>query len=359
MFELNEKIRDLTPYDPITGSFSVRLDANESFLPLPDDVRQELGQIASSLDYRRYPDPLAKDVCAAFGAYYGVDPACVAGGNGSDELISILMNSFLQPGDAVITALPDFSMYGFYAHLAGGREVSVQKDDSLRFPTDAVIETAKRENARMIVFSNPCNPTGQGLPKNDVRRLLQAVPETLVVLDEAYMDFWDESMLPEATKYDNLLILRTCSKAFGGAAVRLGFVVGPERLVRAVRAVKSPYNLNSFTQAAGTVLLSRRDAEKAAIETIKASTHALHEALCRLAEAYPVLEKVYDTCCNFVLIRTGAADTLHRGLLQKGIAVRRFPGYLRITAGSEEENQAVTAALQELLAADTEKEGQA
>ena len=88
----------------------------------------------------------------------------------------------------------------------------------------------------MIVFSNPCNPTGQGLPKNDVRRLLQAVPETLVVLDEAYMDFWDESMLPEATKYDNLLILRTCSKAFrrrGGAA---GVVVGPERLVRAVRA---------------------------------------------------------------------------------------------------------------------------
>lgn len=359
MFELNEKIRDLTPYDPITGTYTVRLDANESFLSLPDDVRQELGRIASSLDYRRYPDPLATDVCAAFGAYYGVDPACVAGGNGSDELISILMNAFLQPGDAVITALPDFSMYGFYAHLAGGREVSVPKDDSLRFPTDAVIETAKRENARMIVFSNPCNPTGQGLPKNEVRRLLQAVPETLVVLDEAYMDFWDESMLPEATKYDNLLILRTCSKAFGGAAVRLGFVVGPERLVRAVRAVKSPYNLNSFTQAAGTVLLSRRDAEKAAIETIKASTHALHEALCRLAEAYPVLEKVYDTCCNFVFIRTGAADSLHRGLLQKGIAVRRFPGYLRITAGSEEENQAVTAALQELLAADTEKEGQA
>ena len=131
MFELNEKIRDLIPYEPIRGHFDVRLDANESFLSLPEDVRQQLAEIARTLPYNRYPDPLAEAVCQAFGEYYGVDPACVAGGDGSDELINILMNAFLEKGDTLVTVLPDFSMYGFYAHMAGGREAAVRKDDSL------------------------------------------------------------------------------------------------------------------------------------------------------------------------------------------------------------------------------------
>ena len=113
MFELNEKIRDLIPYEPIRGHFDVRLDANESFLSLPEDVRQQLAEIARTLPYNRYPDPLAEAVCQAFGEYYGVDPACVVGGDGSDELINILMNAFLEKGDTLVTVLPDFSMYGF------------------------------------------------------------------------------------------------------------------------------------------------------------------------------------------------------------------------------------------------------
>ena len=350
MFELNEKIRDLIPYEPIRGHFDVRLDANESFLSLPEDVRQQLAEIARTLPYNRYPDPLAEAVCQAFGEYYGVYPACVAGGDGSDELINILMNAFLEKGDTLVTVLPDFSMYGFYAHMAGGREAAVRKDDSLTVDVDLVIRRVQEEKARMLIFSNPCNPTGQGLSREEVRRLLRAVPDTLVVLDEAYMDFWDQSMLPQVQEYDNLLILRTCSKAFAGAGIRLGFVVGQKRLVDVVRAVKSPYNLNAYTQAAGVVLLSRKEEEQCAIRKIRESTAFLYGELCRLAERSGVLQRVYPTCCNFVLVKTAQADSLHRQLLDRGIAVRRFPGYLRITAGSETENARVLQALGELLA---------
>ena len=236
-FELNEKLKNMTPYEPVSGNFAVRLDANESFVSQSEAIRAELAETLRELPLNRYPDPMAAEVCAKFAAYYGLNPAHVTAGNGSDELISVITGAFLSQGDKLLTVLPDFSMYGFYADLAGAEVVSLKKGEALTIDVDALIETARREQISCVMFSNPCNPTGQGLPREEVRRIVTSL-DCLVVLDEAYMDFYTESLLDEAEAYDNLIILRTCSKALGLAAFRLGFAVATERLTKVLRAVQ-------------------------------------------------------------------------------------------------------------------------
>lgn len=348
MYQLNEKIRNLKPYDPISGEYAVRLDANESFFGLPEDLRQEFAQIASELVLNRYPDPLSTEVCKAFADYYQVPVENVTAGNGSDELISIICNSFLEKGDAFLTLEPDFSMYRFYGVIAEGVPVTLQKPENLRIDVDEVIKVCREKDAKLLIFSNPCNPTSLGLGREEVRRLITSV-DALVVLDEAYMDFWDQSLLSEFDQYDNLLILRTCSKAFGGAALRLGFAVGALPLTNALKAVKSPYNLNSFTQAAGAALLRRKEESKAALAEILLSKKELLDGVKALAESFPGEMEVFESDTNFVFIRTGKYEEIFQYMLEKGVAIRKFTGYLRITAGTRAENRVVLDALQEFF----------
>lgn len=356
MYELNEKIRDLVPYEPIAGEYPVRLDANESYLPVPDALRARIAEVAAKAAFNRYPDPLSRAVTEAFASYYGISPDFVTAGNGSDELISILNNAFLMKGDAMMVILPDFSMYQFYASLSEGRVVTCGKREDLTIDVDQVIAKAKEENVRMIVFSNPCNPTSLGLPREEVRRLIRSV-DSLVVLDEAYMDFWDpaQSLLNEVDQYDNLIILRTCSKAIGMAALRLGFAVACPRLTRVLRAVKSPYNVNSLSQAIGTLVLGEREWEQQAREQIVESRKSLQAALSRVQEEHPGIFSLYEGCTNFVFLKTDRAESIFKGLLQRGIAIRFMGGYLRVTAGSEEENAAFLKAFCELVAEEEAK----
>lgn len=156
-------------------------------------------------------------------------------------------------------------------------------------------------------------------------------------------------MLPEFDKYDNLLILRTCSKAFGGAALRLGFAVGSLPLTNALKAVKSPYNLNSFTQAAGAALLRRKEESKAALQEILASKTQLLQDVKSLAQKFPGQMEVFESDTNFVFIRTKKYAEIFQYMLENGIAIRKFAGYLRITAGNPEENQAVLKVLEEFF----------
>ena len=232
MYTLNEKIRDLEPYEPIAGEYKIRLDANESFLCLPESVMASALHAMMRVELNRYPDPTAKDLCAAFAKSYKVKPACVAAGNGSDELINVIFQSFLMKGETYATLTPDFSMYDFCGYVSECRGIEIKKDENFTIDIDKVIETCNNENVKLLIFSNPCNPTSVGLTREAVRKIIRGV-SALVVLDEAYMDFWNESMLGEFENYDNLLILKTCSKAFGLAALRVGDVLHHVQALRA------------------------------------------------------------------------------------------------------------------------------
>ena len=200
MFQLNEKVKNLTPYEPISGTYEIRLDANESFLTVPKNIENEMVEALKNSALNRYPDPMATKLVEGFSKYFGVNPECVTAGNGSDEIISVIMNAFLQKGDKILTLEPDFSMYRFYAEIAECESVKYQKDENLDVNIDDVITLAKRENVRIVIFSNPCNPTSRIITKDHIRKLINST-DALVVLDEAYMDFWDQSILDEVENY--------------------------------------------------------------------------------------------------------------------------------------------------------------
>lgn len=348
LYQLNSKIKDLKPYEPLKGDFRIRLDANESFLSLPTNVMTEILDTLVQTDFNRYPDSLALNSCRAFAAYYGVNPELVTAGNGSDELISVLISTFLMKGDTVVTLSPDFTMYRFYSSLVEVRCIEVVKKSNFTVDVDELITVVNQTSAKMILFSNPCNPTSLGLTREEVRKIINSV-SALVVLDEAYMDFWDQSLLQEADQYDNLVILRTCSKAIGLAALRIGFAVANETITSAIRAVKSPYNVNTLTQSAASVILSNSEMLKEASNQIVCSRILLSQQLENLLKRKPNRFVLFPSCTNFVFLRLNDAKSVYEQLLLKGIAVRFMGDCLRITAGAPQENTELITALEQIL----------
>lgn len=347
MFQLNDKVKNLTPYEPISGTYEIRLDANESFLTVPEEIENEMVEALKNSALNRYPDPNATKLVEGFSKYFGVNPECVTAGNGSDEIISVIMNAFLQKGDKILTLEPDFSMYRFYAEIAECKSVKYQKDDNLDVNIDDVISLANAENVRIVIFSNPCNPTSRIVTKDDVRKLIKST-DALVVLDEAYMDFAeDESLLGEFEKYDNLIILKTCSKALGSAALRLGFAVANKTLTNVIRAVKSPYNVNSVSQALGEVLFSHPDYIDNCIKTVVNSRKELYSAILEIKS--DKIEKTYETHTNFVFMKVKNAKQVFEKMKENSIIIRNMGDYLRITAGTKYENEKMLETFKKVL----------
>lgn len=347
MYQLNEKLQQLTPYVPNEKKYRIYLDANESFLEMPAVLREEIHKGLDVLLLNRYPDPLAAEACEAFAAYHGLPVQNIVAGNGSDELISVLFMSFLQKGDRFATLSADFSMYAFYGRQCEAEHVEIQRNEDLTVDIDRVIRVCKEKEIKLLIFSNPCNPTSLGLGRGDVLRIVREV-NALVVVDEAYMDFWDQSILSDFADYDNLILLKTCSKAFGMAGVRLGFAVANGKLAGILKAAKSPYNVNSITQMIGAVTLRHKDLTESAIQDIINSKRELIEGVRKLQQRYGGFIAL-DSCTNFVSMRMEAPQGLYAYLGERGIAVRFTEGLIRVTAGTGEENAAYLQAMQEYL----------
>lgn len=338
MYIINDKLRALTAYAPVDAGDCVRLDANESFLPLPDAALEAAKAAVESIAFNRYPDPAAGELCKAFAGYYGVKSELVVAGNGSDELISVIFSGFLLRGEAFATLEPDFSMYAQGGHLAEARHVPIRKP-GWAVDVDQAVEVCRREAVRLLIFSNPCNPTSLVLSRDEVRRLVRGLPGTLVVLDEAYMDFSNQSLLAEVEDYDNLIILRTCSKAVGMAALRLGFAVANGTLVNALRAAKAPYNVNSLSQAIGGLVLADPEPLREALNTILVSRRELLRGLAEIGAKFPGRFLLLPGETNFAALDMEDAPQIQQTLLERGVAVRYTGGLLRVTCGAPNENR--------------------
>ena len=345
MYQLNDKINNLLPYEPISGTYDIRLDANECPVNLPDDIRAQLKERLDEIAFNRYPDPLAERLVNSFAEYYGVDPEFVTAGNGSDELIFLIESAFLQKGDKMLVVAPDFSMYNFYSSICEVKCESFLKGDDLEIDVDALINTVNSEGIDLVIFSNPCNPTGKGITRAEAEKLVSRV-NALVILDEAYMDFWTESLLDKIGEYSNLIIFRTASKLVGAAALRLGFAVANSVISMAIKAVKSPYNVNSISQAFGEIIYSNKEYLKNRQKTIVNCKEMLYNGLVEIAGGQSDIT-VYSSVANFVFMKTSRSREIWEYLKSKSIVVRLMGEYLRITAGTDEEVSAVLSALGE------------
>ncbi|MDD7517722.1 pyridoxal phosphate-dependent aminotransferase [Ruminococcus flavefaciens] len=337
-YKLNKKLINLVPYDPITGHYEIRLDANESCFNLSDSLKAKINKSISQIDFNRYPDCLAKAPTKAFSELYNVPEELISAGNGSDELISIISSCFFEAGDTIVNVSNDFSMYEFYAQLYEVNVATYQKEADLTIDPDKLIAFCKENGAKGLIFSNPCNPTSLGLDRAAVKKIIEALDGCLVILDEAYMDFWDQSILSDADKYDNLIILKTCSKAIGLAAVRFGFAVANRTITNAIRAAKSPYNNDTVAQTIVADILSEKDYLAQCRDTIIANTKKLYSDILAIDKKYGCFEKIYEPCTNFVFVKTDEFEKIYSFMLENSIAIRKFKGYIRVTAGTEAEN---------------------
>lgn len=345
MYQLNDKIKNLVPYEPISGTYEIRLDANECPVNLPGEIRAQLRERLDEIAFNRYPDPLAERLVDSFAEYYGVDPEYVTAGNGSDELIFLIESAFLQKGDKMLVVAPDFSMYKFYSSICEVKCESFLKGEDLEIDVDALIDAVNSGGIDLVIFSNPCNPTGKGITRAEAEKLVSSV-DALVILDEAYMDFWTESLLDKIGEYSNLIIFRTASKLVGAAALRLGFAVANPVISRAIKAVKSPYNVNSVSQAFGEIIYRNKEYLKNRQKTIVNCKEILYNGLVDIAETQSNIT-VYSSVANFVFVKTGRSREIWEFLKGKSIVVRLMGEYLRITAGTENEVGAVLGALDE------------
>ncbi|WP_027400223.1 pyridoxal phosphate-dependent aminotransferase [Anaerovorax odorimutans] len=346
-YELNNKVKGLVAYDAVTENYKIRLDANESFINPGTLMKDEILEAISKVSFNRYPDASCKILREKFGELYGVDPEHVIAGNGSDELITVIMGAFLMGGDKLLTFTPDFSMYQFYGHAYEKEGIVIEKNDDLVLTVDKAIDSINRLKPQAVLFSNPCSPSSLVIKRADVIKIVEST-DCLIILDEAYMEFSSESILDLADKFDNLIILKTCSKALGCAAIRLGFLVSSPKIVNALNAVRSPYNINSLTQAVGTVVLSNKEYIKESIEKIIASREELYKGLVPL-EGKNGVKRIIKPDTNFVYMEMDNAKFVYNELIKRSIIVRKLGNALRITAGNPDENKALINAMFEIL----------
>jgi histidinol-phosphate aminotransferase len=342
---LPEKLKSFKPYPAISGTPSVRLDGNESCFQLPQEMRDEIAEAVRNTDLHRYPDPYATEACALAEAFWSAPKGSAVAGNGSDELISIALSALLPRAGKLLICDPDFSMYRFYADLNELEIIGLERFSGVP-DVDEVIEKGREAGA--VILSNPCNPTGQAVSLEGVLRIVEALA-CPVLLDEAYMDFWEDgkqSLLPYIERYNHLLVLKTCSKNLALAGIRLGFAFAGAELRDILRSVKSPYNVSATTQAIGTAILRRPDWLRGNAERLTEAKDKLFKLLMQWAGPGVT---VTDTVANFVLLEMPNAESVYKHLQAQGVSIRFVNGLLRISAGTNEENERLIKTLEEIL----------
>lgn len=341
----------LEPYDPGFSPVAINLSANENTYGMPPEVRAAVDEALAATPLNRYPSPLSDDLRAELAVWHGVDPSQVVVGNGGDELLFNLFLAFGGPGHVMLNSTPTFSVYRTYAELVDTPVMDVPRDpDTLLPDMDALVERAPE--ASLVVLTSPNNPTGDVVSRTAVARLCEACPG-IVLMDEAYMEFapLGTSSEPLLSRYPNLAILHTLSKAFAFAGGRVGYVLADPSVVGALSAVRQPYTVDVMAQAAALAIVRRRDAFRDTIAQIRAERVRLSQAL----DALPGV-RVWPSSANFLCVRLPRAHEARERLRDEySILVRDFsstPGLadcLRITVGMPQENDRVIAAIAQIV----------
>lgn len=343
---VRREVRQLIPYEAKNMPQCIKLDANENPFPWPSGMREALVQ--EKLAFNRYPDGMAKDLKKAISEYTGIDSEGILVGNGSDELIQLTLLTFGGTDRSVIIHPPTFSMYQIAARLTDTAVTTVPLRNGIDLDTAQMLAAANAPEAHVVIVCNPNNPTGSLFDRNDI---LQIVRESgkIVVVDEAYAEFSGETLIPEIKNYPNLIVMRTFSKAFGMAGLRLGYLLGQPDTIRLINKVRQPFNVNMLTQKAGMLALNYLAEYNTQIETLQEQTQKLWTALSEIPGF-----KVYPTRANFILFQPEDPDTWAQELIKRGFLLRDMGELpvlgkcLRVSTGLPEENEAFLRAVAEI-----------
>ena len=341
-------LREVDPYVSPQLDVAACLNTNECPHPLPQGFFDELGEAVRNLPLHRYPDGqmtrLREDLAGTVD--HTVEGTWVA--NGSNEILTELLLAYGGPGRRAVTFEPTYLLHSRLCWLTHTDHLSVPLPGDFVLDDEA-IDAAAQAHPDVVFVCSPNNPTGNAQPLEVVRALAERLPDALVVVDEAYVEFGGRSTLPLVSTHPNVAVVRTFSKAFALAGARVGYALVNPDVLGDLQRVRLPYHMSSLTQAAGIVALRHRPQAVAILEAVRTQRDRILTAL-RGVEGMTV----YPSDANFVLfVPPGNAVALWRGLLDRGVLVRDMtsvvPNSLRVTAGAEHEVDLFLKALDEEL----------
>ena len=335
------QLADIEPYDPKYIPADVMISANENSADVPFELRREIEREIRRVAFNRYPDPLANDLRDLIAEANGLDRDQVLMSNGGDELLFGLALAWGGPGRKFLNMPPTFSVYKNNAQLTNTTIVDVPRLPDFSIDEDGVIERLQQGDIDYTIVTSPNNPSGNRVHTAFVKRMLEAA-DTLVMVDEAYFEFSRHTVRHLLERYDNLVILRTFSKAFSLAGVRMGYVFGSADVLREFKKVRQPYSVDAVSQAIARVVYANRSEFEHGIDQIIEQRTRLFDELSAMEAVKP-----FPSDANYILFRLAAgidAGQVWQRLLDAGVLVRDFsrsPGLencLRVSVGSPEEN---------------------
>jgi histidinol-phosphate aminotransferase len=358
MITVSENIKNITPYTPgkpieelereLGISGSIKLASNENPLgPSPKAVTAIKKAVAG---LNRYPDGSGYYLSQALARKYDVDISQLILGNGSNELIELAVRTFVQPGDEVISADPSFVVYRMITQSAGGTNVIVPLKDN-RHDLDAMADRIT-EKTKIIFIANPNNPTGTMNTRAEMDRFMARVPDHVIVaVDEAYFEYVTHAEYPDSLDYlkdgRNILALRTFSKIYGLAGLRIGYGITTAEIAEMMNKVRQPFNTNSLAQTGALAALGDRKHVEKSIALNNEGKQFLYQSFQQLGVSY------IPTEANFILFETTRdAMDVFNALMKQGVIIRPMgPTRLRVTIGMPEENKRFVAELEKIVTA--------
>ena len=348
---IRDDVRATSSYPVPDATGMVKLDAMENPYALPAALARALAERLAQVALNRYPPADPRAFKAKLAERMGVpDGMAVMLGNGSDELIHLVIQACARPGATVCSPWPSFVMYEISARFDGCRFVGVPLRDDFSLDQAATLNVIAKDRPAVTFISYPNNPTGNLFDRTAIASIIAAAAPGIVVLDEAYLPFACDTWMPQLAEHPNLLVLRTLSK-LGLAGIRLGYLAGQPAWLEQFDKLRPPYNVNVLTLAAADLLLDHLDTLDAQAAAIRAERGRALSALRALPGVFAL-----DSSANFILFRVGDADRHFGGLRQRGILIKNVSrahpllgGCLRVTIGTPLENDAFVAALTDSL----------
>ncbi|HLC00623.1 MAG TPA: histidinol-phosphate transaminase [Candidatus Bathyarchaeia archaeon] len=333
----------------LSPSQILKLNYNENLYLQREKLVPLLKEVADECDLRIYPQEEENRLKEKIGEYLQVPEESVAIGNSSDEVMDRIIRIFLEKGDRAVTFMPTFSIFKYCVNYGGADFVGVPLRDD--FTIDfAGMEATFTPDAKLLYLCSPNNPTANQLKRREIEALMEAFPG-IVLVDEAYAEYADYSVVPLINKYENLIVLRTFSKAFGLAGLRLGYAVANPKLATTIDRLPTPYAVNVVSLSMGRKLLENYAMVRESVEELKIERGKM---INRLNEINGV--EAFDSKANFVVFNTEKPyEEVYLNMLKKGLVIKKlgkllkYPNCLRSTVGRPEVNEKLLKALQEYL----------
>lgn len=314
----------------------ILLNANESSLNLNFKIIEEIKDSLDTIDFNRYPDNEQTELLDAYGNVIGLDKDYLLAGNGSDQMLGLVIGTFLSKGKYLYTFDPDFSMYDYYAscYEADVKKYALNDDGTL--DVDAFIENG--QGASLVLFSRPNNPSGYCLTQEEIKKVVEGFSDIPVVVDEAYIEFSDEeSAISLINQYDNLYVTRTLSKAYSVAGIRVGFLISNTKNMADMKRRSVVYAVNSVTMKIATIILKYANEFQLEAKEIAKRRDAIYEQVKDMKKV-----TFYPSQANFLHGKTDQKERLLQLFQQQNIVIRNYKDdTFRITIGTEEENEKV------------------